>query len=240
MQLRERRVVAALIVCALSWSVGASAAEISVGPEVMVAGAKHREKGSRASGVAAAPLIVVDARGGRVELLVEAIIFSPTATISSSSYGLQSVKLNYLNGVLRYWWSPHFALGMGQTVWNQRTQTNFSQGFTAFDSSRGAGTQFEILTQTAIGDDLVRLRLAVDPRVHARESVTEDPFLPPPTVSEQSSEVDGSVSWLHAVKRNTRLEAGVRYLHLISGYDNGRFADSNTIVGPFANMLFRL
>ena len=209
-------------------------AEIRLGGAILGVNATHVETNENTSSPAAVPLISLNATHQRFEIHSEWTGPLPSLKIGSGSFGLQSIKLDYFDGSIRYWVAPsRVAIGIGQLLWNQRTKYIDSPLLTEYDASRGAGMRYEIVGDIPIGHGSLESIVAVAPHIHARLSWTFEPgFITRQGTSEQESEVDTSLGYVWRASR-WRLGAGLRYINLTAKYDDGEFADANHVVGPY-------
>ncbi len=236
------RIFCAFVVACSILPAYARASEATVGIEALAGSAVHREPNeSSAASSAVIPLVEFEARSGRLQISGESIVPLPALFIGNGPSGIQDIKLNYLAGTVRYWISPRWAVGAGQTLWNQRTKYTNTIAPVEYDASRDAGAQYELVHVMPLRSGAVQASLAVDPRIHARLSWTFEPSsVTRSPVSEQEAQVDAAISYLRPINRHVRMETGVRYINLAAKYDNGEFADANHVAGVFVKVFYAL
>ncbi len=216
------------------------AAEVFAGVQIQAANATHRIVGGTASGPAVGAVLTITVRSGRFDFSTQIVPATPTYSVPPGN-GFQNIHLLYSNAVLRYWLSSHFALGIGESVWNQRTYYNYARfGETDTFATRTVGMEYEAVEQVPVRAGVLRVDVRVDPSMHGVESDRGDPFLPLPTRFERAAAVDVMASWIDRTNTPTELQAGVRFTQLTAKYDNGEFAYANRIMGPFVRISFRM
>jgi hypothetical protein len=216
----------------------AQADEIAIGGQIFVGSENHTELDNNVAARIPIPFVVLDARLKRFQITGELV---PPLTASTNSVaGIHSVQLSYLDGSARYWIGGRirWCVGLGQTLWNQRTE--YIETPIQYDASRGAGARFEVGNEVPVlRRDSIETILAVSPKIHATLSYTfgslgyaEQP------VSEQEAQVDTQVALVQPAG-TWKFKYGVRYLNMTAKFDDGSFADANHVVGLFVTALYR-
>ena len=132
---------------------------------------QHIETGNNASVYSPVPLAVLDAHVNRFEITGEWLPL-PSIPISNNPNGIPSITLNYLDGSVRYWVAPNrWALGIGETLWNQQTEYLYMP--VAYDASRGAGARYELVNSIPLRTGVaLQTSVAAAPTIHAILSYT--------------------------------------------------------------------
>jgi 2-polyprenyl-6-methoxyphenol hydroxylase-like FAD-dependent oxidoreductase len=176
---------------------------------------------------------------GTFEITGESLFPLGSIPIGNAGSGIQSANLSYADATARYWFRPgRWAIGVGETLWNQQTKYLNTVAPVELDASRGAGVRYELVNEMPMGVGSIRLVAAADPRIHARLSWTFQPPIVRRPVSEQESQIDVSASYLRPLGRRWTIDSGLRYLNLAAKYDDGAFAGANHVTGAFATVLW--
>lgn len=245
---RFRAITAAAILAFAAGAVCRADSGTAAGVSLLFVSGQHEEQnGSARASLVPAPLIEISHTSRRFEFLAEGI--PPLrAPIGDNQLGIQDIQLSYVSGVVRYWNRRRtFAVGVGETLYNQ--QTNYAFGSYAsvsngqLDASRVAGAQFEALGRIpAGGSDYVEISASVNPSLHGRmgwtnyetvQGATNTFALPP--AWERGSEVLLGLERVHRFGRY-EFSYGLRYLNYVARFDDGRLADRNTFLMPFAGI----
>ncbi len=246
----HRRVYAFALVWAMLSPVIARADQTTVGVQLAGAHGTHRESdGNATAALVPAPLITVSHSAQCWEVAAEGLPPVGPIPVGNNGLGMQNVRLTYADAVARYWNPSHtFAVGIGDTLYNQRTEfvreINPTELGTEVDRSRVAGTRYELIVRKALSlNNSVEARVAVDPAMHGRFSYTQTvqnggatvgPFSSPPSW-ERASQVDADAHFIHRFGSYALLY-GVRYLNYTAEYTDPfqpRFADANSLVMPY-------
>lgn len=204
---------------------------------MLLGGESHVEPSNNANATVPIPFVVLDAHLQRFEVTSE-LVPLPSIPISNSRSGIHSISLNYFDGALRYWFGPHrFAVGIGETLWNQQTEYLYVP--VQYDASRGAGARYEAGVSLPLGHrNYVETILAASPSIHARLSYTfGSPGYAASPVSEEEAQTDIQAAFVAPARRWT-LKYGVRYLNMTAKFDDGSFADANHVTGVFVTALY--
>jgi hypothetical protein len=212
------------------------------------------------------PLVDADARYRHTALHVEGL---PSVTFSYGSKSLEgasATRLSILNTSIRQYLGGSFFIGVGQTVYNQRTSYDVASQTTRLrtvgQESRVTGLRFEAGLNEAISSSThLRATLAVNPVMHGVQystvatvrrncTVINDPaFAACPTSEltdpERSSQFDISISLAKQLRRG-ELIYGVRYLDYVAHYSeigqpgDGLLADRNVGIMPLIGYRVKL
>jgi len=205
------------------------------------------------------PLVDADARFRRTSLHLEGL---PSVTFgygNGSIEGASSTRLSLFTGTLRHYLTGSFYVGVGQTLYNQRTAYNVLQQTTPFrtlsQESRVTGARFEAGLDRPISSSThMRIVVALNPVMHGVQystvatavracsfnSATPAPASCPLTEladPERASQADISITFAKHLHHG-ELVYGLRYLDYVSHYSevnqpgDGLLADRNVGVMP--------
>jgi len=259
----------ALWVCALLSPLPAAADPVDVhaGVTLDFLDGKH-ESGGGSARLTFVPLPLVDAdvRYERTAIHVEGL---PSVTFgygSDSLEGASATRLSILNTSLRQYVTPSLFLGVGQTVYNQRTYYDLTAQTTPLrtlsQESRVTGLRFEAgLDRTFSPSTRARLVIAVNPVMHGLQystiaiagrscSVINGSALPACPTSEltdpeRSAQADVSISFTRRMRAG-ELVYGLRYLDYVARYSeagtaaDGALADRNVGFMPLLGFRVKL
>lgn len=184
--LRVSAIALSLLLCA----VPARAAQVAVGITSAFTFGTHEERQGRdAVPLLPIPLITLRVPLRRFEFVAEGVPpLGPIPYRSAYDGTSQSTLLSYAHAALRYRLDRHFSIGIGETLYNQRTtyvQTQVFHGYvytpgqdkvpltltqtrTQVDASRVPGMRFELRGQWQIGKaQWIAGEVAVTPAMHA-------------------------------------------------------------------------
>lgn len=182
--------VTAMALSFLLCAVPARAAQVAVGITSAFTFGTHEERQGRdAVPLLPVPLITLRVPLRRFEFVAEGVPpLGPIPYRSSYDGTSQSTLLSYAHAALRYKLDAHFSVGIGETLYNQRTtyvQTRVYHGYiymsdgskvpatvtattSQVDASRVPGMRFEVRGQWQIGRaQWIAAELAVTPAMHA-------------------------------------------------------------------------
>lgn len=253
----RNRVWFVLALLALTAPAYARADETTFGVAITGTHGTHREGGGVAKApLVPAPVLAVSHRFKRFEIVAEGLPPIGAIPVSNNGLGMQSIALTYGDATLRYWNKRQtFAVGIGETLYNQRTQflqfeDSFMQANTV-NASRVTGTRYEMLEHIALpGRNFVEAQFAVDPAMHGRFIFEERTTYPTrgrsytytaPPEWERASQVDANVRFVHPFGPFA-LSYGVRYLNYTASFTRPAgwgpagwpaFADANSFLMPY-------
>jgi|SRR5579872_938344 len=228
----------------------ARADQTTVGVQLAGTHGTHRESdGTATAPLIPAPLLTASHSAQCWEVAAEGLPPIGPIPVGDNALGMQNVALTYADAVARYWNQSHtFAVGIGDTLYNQRTE--FAREIsptvrgTEVDSSRVVGTRYELTFRKALSlTNGLEARVAVDPAMHGRFSYTQTeqngvvtfgPYTSPPSW-ERASQVDADAHFIHRFGTYAVLY-GVRYLNYTASYTDPfqpRFADANSLIMPY-------
>ena len=214
----------------------ARADQTRVGGALLLVNGTHAERGATATGVLLpAPMLFIDHASKRWVLHAEGIVGIGPQRVGNSGYGLQSVSLSYVGASARYALTPTTALGIGETLYNQRSIYQES-GFNETDSSRLAGAQYLVVQSLRRSTNgALDLTLAYNPHMTANlfRSFSNVPF--EIVDAESGTQLDTMLAAHHRY-RHTTLSYGIRYINLTMHFVNGSIADRNTFLMPFIGL----
>jgi hypothetical protein len=251
--------VFALCCCALfSAPAFSRAGETSFGITLAGTHGTHREAGGTANApLVPAPLLSASHAFNCLEVSAEGLPPVGPISVGNNGLGMQNVALTYADAGVRYWNRTHtFALGIGQTLYNQRTlfaaEPAPGERAQEIDRSRVTGTRYEIMARKPLSvRNFLEASLGVDPAMHGRFSYTQTlsgrsgPFNLP-SLSYQSApswaraaQIDANARFVHR-SGPYAISYGVRYLNYIAQFNGDffrpRFADANSLVMPYVQV----
>lgn len=223
----------------------ARAGQTDAGVTVLLIHGQHVEQSGSAN-VPLVPAPVIDAshRFARLELSAEGIPPLGAFPVGANSLGIQSIGLSYLQGAARYWNAAGtFAIGAGETLYNQRTNyvMSSSNAFVLgqYDASRVAGALYEIAGKVQLHGIRIEASVDVNPVLHGSMHWTDYQ-----TVNGSTTTIDLQPDWERGSQFAAILEFsqpegafelhyGVRYLNYVAHFNDGSLADRNTFAMPF-------
>ncbi len=241
----------AVVLAIASLSSAALASTTNVGLSAIVVNGLHREmNGTSSVSAVPAPVLWISHRTGRFTLFGEVTSSLGPTPVSNTGNGfgtgLSSVQLSYLNVLLRYHLNARTEIGLGETVYNQRsTYSNpFSTLPPQIDTSRVVGMRYEIRERLyGTMHSNLTTHLAFNPHLSANliESQSDgdgdhgDPGISEPIVTTQpeaGSQIDAALTNSVQNKRYT-VSYGLRYVNMQMFFQSGELADRNSFVMPF-------
>ncbi len=234
-----RRALFVFAVALLSSTGQAQAGEFDLGLQALFGNEGHVEPGNNARVNYPVPFGVADVTFAHVEISGE-LVPLPSIPISSAPTGIHSITLSYFDGSVRYWLpGDRWALGIGETLWNQ--QTEYLGAPHQYDASRGAGARYEIANRIPLGSgNAIESILATSPAIHAELSYAyNEPGYVTAPVPEREAQVDAQVAFVRATG-HWRIKFGARYMNMTATFPDGSFADANHVAGLFATALYAL
>lgn len=249
----QKRVWVVLFLLAVAAPACARAGETTVGIAITGTHGTHRESGGAATApLVPAPVVALSHRFKRFEFQAEGLPPVGPIPVSNNGLGMQSIALSYVDGTVRYWNSSQtFAVGLGETLYNQRSkfldvQTPYVQEHST-NFSRVAGARYEVAARVPLaGRNLVQAQFALNPAMHGRfifqvderwlsnHGWRENDFTQPPQW-ERGSQVDADVRVTHSFG-TFAVSYGLRYLNYTAKFTTrpvDRFADSNSFLMPY-------
>jgi hypothetical protein len=242
-----------LALCLASSAFGLAGAQTVVGIALTGTHGTHREaSGSANAPFVPAPIIGVSHRFGQIELRAEGLPPIGPIGVANNGLGMKNVALTYTDATLRYWNARGtFAFGIGETLYNQRTNVLAAQGpyvqITDTEMSRVVGTRYELVGRIRLRSrDFVELLAGANPSMHGRYSLSEQTAFADGTVFgftsrpvwETATQVDAGARFVHAFGPYA-ISYGVRYLNYTASY-SGRpwapFADANRFLMPYVSL----
>jgi hypothetical protein len=225
--------VSAIFACALA---SARAGETTVGLTLNATIGTHTEAdGSVALPVVPVPIFSIDHREGRFAVHLEGV--PPIGPVGLSNG--DATKLSLLDGAIRYAIAPHAWAGIGETIFNQRTEYPGDDA----QSSRVVGGRYEIgATLWRSGGQRIEASIAASPSMHG--AITDVFSFGPglsvtSTGSERASLVDSQAAW-STTRGRSIFTAGLRWINYSARFPDGSTADQNRILTPFVGWSTRL
>lgn len=229
------------LLCIFGTPLAARADGITAGIAITGTHGTHQEPGSTVDApFIAAPVFVVDDKQRQIQLVVEGLPPIGPIRVENNGLGIKGIRLGYGDASLRFWDpSEHVAIGIGESLYVQRTTYALNSTVNYNDASRVVGARYEVVGQQRLGQ---RLRFvttaAVNPRLHAVLTRTFDGrgsagmFSPP--AAETGSQVDLGAR-IERSNGDGTVAFGVRYINYSARFDNGALADRNVFTMPFVS-----
>ena len=193
---------------------------------------QHKDAAGTQSGIGAGPLLEIHASSKRLAFHVEGIpVVSIPDVKPSVAYGQATPALGIFNGQVEYAFSPQWSLGVGETIYNQRTPLPAIQQVV---SSRLAGLRMTARYQRENKNGhFIEGLLGVVPTLRGADRyVYSDGVTPTSEKPERASEIDASLALGIHRGTNTWL-FGIRTINFAAQFINtGAAADRNVGVGP--------
>lgn len=170
-----------------------------------------------------APLVELSARTGRVELTAFAL--PPTVAIpyTDAIQSRSALRITILDATLRAFVLRGFAVGVGETVYNQSThysRADFYLGTGETQYSRIAGTHFELFDVVPYRIGRVETSLRFAPAMRGTQvSTYESSAALTRFDPERGQQIDASVRYIRAIDPRREAILGLRYANFTAGYD---------------------
>jgi len=241
--MKTRVFVAALSALIFALPLVACADELNAGITITATHGTHEEANQEIvrAPLIPAPVLSLGAKHRRVEMVFEGLPPIGPIHVQSDGQGLSGVRLGYGYGSLRFWDSQEkVALGIGESLYVQRSVYTVDPFIDQFDASRVVGGRYEIVGIERLGQTIRFVSsLAVNPRLHAVLTRTFGGpvghfFVAPPPNPESGAQVDIS-SRIERTRGRATIAFGLRYLNLSMKFDDGSLADRNVFVMPFVS-----
>jgi len=192
------------------------------------------------------PLIEGDYRVNSFELTGYGL--PPTIPIpyTDAIQGSVALRLSILDTTLRVWGpGRRFAVGVGETVYNQTTHYATADGYAPGGDerqySRIAGAHYEAVVRIPFRAGSLETSLRYAPVLLGTQVSTysEAPSRFDPEIGEQ---IDGSVRYVHHIGKHMDAVLGVRYVNFTAAYDipSRPLSDRNAAVLPSFGYLWRI
>ena len=193
---------------------------------------QHKDVAGTQNGVGAGPLLEVHATAGKLSFHVEGIpVVGIPGVKPSVAYGQATPSLGIFNGQAEYALSSRWSVGIGETIYNQRTPLPAIQQVV---SSRLAGVRFTTRYEHDNGKNhFVEALVGVVPTLRGADRyVYSDGVTPTYEKPERASEVDASLAF--GIHRGTNAWLfGLRTINFAAQFVNtGEAADRNVGIGP--------
>jgi hypothetical protein len=239
---RRALTIAVLLPFLFACKATAHAGQFTVGVNVNAGVGVHQESGNQnaSTGFATAPFIDAAYRTGPWQIHAEGTP-SITGTFNANALGLHSVRLSYDEAALRYWFpGTVFAIGVGGTLWNQRSISYITSSLYQVSASRGSGLRYEAVAALPLGSrHRLDLSFADSPSMRATLAfMLDDRTLPLLSVPEYGALVDARAQDVISFASGD-FYYGVRYIHLTMDYDRNILADRDLIWAGFAGWSWR-
>ncbi len=213
-----------------------AAQDLTIGVSLDGGAGAHLENGTKASSSAvAAPFIEASYGLARWQVHVEGLV-PITASFNGNGLGLRSILASYDDGSVRYRFGD-FAIGAGETLWNQRSFYAISSSAQQTDASRGVGMRLEALAHLPTGrSSMLEFMFSDTPAMRAALSYTLAPYpIPLHAQGETGSLIDTDVQDV-IQSRHSEFYYGVRYLRLNMWLSPTILADGDSIWAAYAGL----
>jgi hypothetical protein len=225
-----RRIVAAL---AALLATAQTPPHAYAGLQVLALSGEHVDIAGTQRGLGAGPLLQLHAGGSRLAVHLEGIpVVSIPDVKASATYGQATPAVGIFNGQLEYALDPgaHVWLGLGQTVYNQRTPLPAEQQVV---SSRLAGVRYALrLWWPLRGTHFAEGLIGAAPVLTGSDVYVSSIGNPTVVKPERAASIDASLEYGVDVRGSEWL-VGVRMLNFAAKFINtGDLADRNVGIGP--------
>ena len=194
-----------------------------------------------------APLLDATARRGRAEFYFSGLPAAVSVPYQDAKQSHTSTTLSILDGTARLYLDrgQHFALGIGETIYNQTTHYSTSIPATGGGErqySRIVGAHYDVHYVRPVGSGRVEASFSYAPTLYGTQTTTFDIKPGSATLAddEKGKQIDTSVRY---VRRRGKLETiyGVRYINFTAVYTaNGSLSDRNVGILPTFGLRTRL
>lgn len=232
--------------------VAANAGQTSVGAAVVLTHGTHIESsGAMNAPLVPAPIFVVRHTEGRWEFVADALPPIGAVPVANNGLGIKNISLTYDDAFVRYWNRRRtFAVGFGETLYNQRTMSlDWQSGPNYGDEygqSRVAGARYELTQRIPLRlNTTLEFYVAADPSMHGRIVYEREDFVNgrryvgvAQPLWETASQIDTAVRIIRRYGPMT-FSYGIRYIDYTALLNNRfyhGFADKNAFVMPFVGI----
>jgi hypothetical protein len=193
------------------------------------------------------PLIEGNYRVSNVEIAGYGL--PPTVAIpyTDAIQGSTALRLSILDATFRVWEpSNHFAVGVGETVYNQTTHYAtadiFVTGGGERQYSRIAGAHYEVAMHMPFRSGRFEASVRYAPVLLGTQVSTYDDGAPSRFDPERAEQIDTDVRYVHRAGAHTDAVLGVRYVNFTAAYDvpGKPLSDRNCALLPSFGYLWRL
>jgi hypothetical protein len=191
------------------------------------------------------PLLEASAHVANVEFTAYGL--PPTFAIpySDAIQGSTALRLSIFDGTLRVWDPRHrFAVGAGETIYNQTTHYAVADVFAATGGerqySRIAGAHYEFVVRMPFRAGTLETSLRYAPVLLGTQVSTYD-TAPTRFDPERGEQIDGNIRYVHHIGPHMDAVLGVRYVNFTAAYDVPAkpLSDRNAALLPAFGYLWR-
>jgi hypothetical protein len=193
------------------------------------------------------PLLEASYRFSNFEVLGYGL--PPTIAIpyTNATQGSVALRLSIFDGTFRVW-DPtgHFAIGAGETIYNQTTHYATADVFATSGGerqySRIAGAHYEVAFRVPFRAGSLETSLRYAPVLLGTQVSTYEDGTPSRFDPERGQQVDGNIRYVHHVGRHMDAVLGLRYVNFTAAYDTPShpLSDRNAALLPAFGYLWRL
>ncbi len=230
MQSRNKRVAHVLAACAVLLTTAATPYSY-VGIQGLALVGVHRDAAGSQYGIGGGPLLEVHVGGKHFALHLEGLpVISIPGVQPSATYGQATPKLGIFNGQAEYAVTNDAWIGLGETIYNQRTPLPAQAQEV---SSRLAGVRYTLRYRHTFGTrHVLEAFVGTAPYLSGSDVYAFLDGSPNVIKPERASEVDASVEYGISYRRSQWL-FGLRTLNFSAMYPaTGEAADRNVGFGP--------
>jgi hypothetical protein len=230
MQSKSKRIARVLAACAVVLTTAATPYSY-VGIQGLALVGVHRDVAGSQYGIGGGPLLEVHLGGPHFALHLEGLpVVSIPGVRPSATYGQATPALGIFNGQAEYAVTNDVWIGLGETIYNQRTPLP-AQAQTV--SSRLAGVRYTFRYRRTFGArHFLEALVGTAPYLSGSDVYVFLDGSPNVVKPERASEVDASVQWGYSYRRSQWL-IGLRTLNFSAMYPaSGEAADRNVGFGP--------
>jgi hypothetical protein len=193
------------------------------------------------------PLLEASHRFSNFEILGYGLPALVAIPYTNAVQGSVALRLSIFDATFRVWDpSGRFAVGVGETIYNQTTHYATADVFAASGGerqySRIAGAHYEVAVRFPFRAGSLETSLRYAPvllgtQVSTYEDGTASRFDP-----ERGEQIDGNVRYVHHIGKHMDAVLGVRYVNFTAAYDipSRPLSDRNAALLPAFGYLWRL
>jgi hypothetical protein len=156
------------------------------------------------------------------------------------------LRLSVFDGTFRVWnGGHHFAVGIGETIYNQSTHYQIADTFTTSGGerqySRIAGAHYELAARIPFRSGTLQASLRYAPVLIGTQVSTYDDGYPSRFDPERGDQVDGDIQYVRHISRHYDMLLGIRYVNFTAAYavPSKPLSDRNAALLPAFGYLWR-
>jgi hypothetical protein len=194
------------------------------------------------------PLLEASFQAGNFEITAYGL--PPTVAIpyTDAIQGQTRLRLTILDGTFRVWDNRNrFAIGIGETIYNQTTHYAVADFFSASGGerqySRLVGAHYEIAARFPFRAGRLETSIRFAPVMLGTQVSTYDDNVTPTRFDpERGEQIDANIRYVHHIGRHSDAVLGLRYVNFTASYDvpSHPLSDRNAALLPAIGYLWRL